>query len=164
MRELLGTSHNQQAVWYDSTVSHAATHFASDHTLKDTVKLSLGDLDLTEDSIFTEINFDHEVGMTDLVSTDETDIIIYAKRVGRDIYTRFTKSRSPQPTNTITLWLVRLPETGYELKSAWFGPTVPAFPGDERETSDSKLFWKDHALVWGKQAVIENTVTNNSPW
>lgn len=164
MRDLLATTKNEQAVWYDPVTSHAATHFSSEPGLQQSVKAVISNLDLTEDSVYTEINFDHPVGMTDLATTDETDEIIYAKRIGRDIYTRFTKSRSQLSTKTLTLWLVRLEENSYDLKSAWFGPKVPSFPGNEWETPESKPFWANHALVWGHQAVVEDTITSECPW
>lgn len=162
-KEPLGTSRDGSNIWYDRSNSHTATHFASNPTLKDRVISAIPSLELTGDNIYTEFSFDHPVGMTDLVTTDETDEILYAKRTGRDIYTRFTKSRSQSPTSTITLWLVKS-ESSYELKSVWFGYKTPPFPGDEWETPESRPFWKTHALVWGSQPIREGTETIMCPW
>lgn len=162
-QELLGTSNNGEEVWYNPAASHAATHFASNPNLRQHVVSAIKGLALTDDNIYEEIQFSQPLGMMDLVATDETDEIVYAKRLGRDIYTRFTKSRPQSPASAITLWLVKS-EGGYELKSAWFGHKTPPFPGDEWETAESKPFWESHALVWGSQAIQEGTVTTECPW
>jgi len=164
MKELFATTKNGHSIWFDSQTSHAATHFDENPELPRHIKDILSDLSPTDDGIYEEIKFDHPIGMTDLVTTDNTDDIVYARRAGREVYTRFTKSRQPVSTDTITIWLVRLPSGDYDLASAWFGTKVPSFPGDEWEVPESKEFWKTHALVWGRQATIKETETTDCPW
>lgn len=53
---------------------------------------------------------------------------------------------------------------GYLLLSAWVGPSVPPPPGDRKEWPDSRQFWETHALVFGRQAVDESSLTNICPW
>lgn len=163
-QELFAITKNGKSVWFDPHGSHAATHFTENTELPQHIKNILSGLDPTESSVYEEIKFDRPIGTTDLVVTDDTDDIIYAKRVGREVYTRFTTSRQPVSTNTITIWLVLLPNGDYNLASAWFGTKVPSWPGDKWEVPESKSFWKTHALVWGKQAIIEGTETTTCPW
>ena len=162
-RELFAVTKNCRSVWF-SPDSHAATHFTADPELSEYIKIALHDLDTNEPSVYTEIDFSRQVGYSDLVETDQTDEIIYAKRLGRLTFTRFTKNRQPIPTNFITIWLTRTNTGDYDLMSAWFGRKTPPLPGDEWETPESKPFWTNHALVWGKQAIIKGTETTSSPW
>ena len=163
-KELFAVTKNGQAVWLDSDSTHAITHFTADPLLSQHIKTALGKLEAIESSIYTTIDFDAPIGYSDLVETNNMDEIVYAKRIGRDIFTRFTKSRQPIETNMLTIWIQQNPDTSYKLKSAWFGPKVPAFPGNEWEVPESKEFWKTHALAWGKQAIIEGTETTVCPW
>lgn len=163
-KELFAVTKNGQSVWFDPKGSHAATHFLADPKLPQYIKDAIEDLEAAEPNIYTEVDCGQPIGHSDLVATDLTDEIIYAKRVGRATFTRFTKSRQPAPTNSVTIWLVRREDNDYDLMSAWFGLKTPPLPGDEWETPESKPFWANHALVWGKQAVIEGTETATCPW
>jgi len=104
------------------------------------------------------------VGLTDLVPTNDSDEIVYAKRLNRDNYTRFVANRTAVPTNFVTIVLRRDAEDSYKLWSAWVGQKTPQFPGDENETPESRPFWRAHALVWGNQEVQLNTDRKDWPW
>jgi hypothetical protein len=100
----------------------------------------------------------------DLVETDSKDEIVYAIRQNRDIYTRFVKNREPVPTSYLTVILRKDNENNYILWSTWIGRLVPMSPGNPDSTPESKLFWDKHALVFGRQPIIENTLTDKYPW
>lgn len=164
MKEMFATSKNGQQVWYDSETSHATTHFVAQPELRQHVIGAVQNTDLTDDQdVYFQYDMGRVIGTSDLVETNEDGEIIYAKRVGRDVYTRFVKNREPQPMNLISIILQKIPD-GYDLVSAWIGPKVPQFPGDPKETPDSKEFWSKHALVWGNQPIIPGTETAECPW
>jgi len=100
----------------------------------------------------------------DHVEIAEDDDIVYAKRINRDNYTKFVKNRNPPATSYFTVLLYKDGEDSYELVSAWVGRTCPSFPDDINATSDSKPFWDKHALVYGTQAIQDDTLTQISPW
>lgn len=162
-RMYVATTSNGQKVFVDTVRSHAATHLADDSGLLDLVVELLGDSEIEGENVAFEKDMGRIIGKTDLVTTDESDEIIYAKRPNRGNYTRFAKNRQPVPTQYLTVILRRIDE-GYELWSAWVGKLAPSFPGGENETPDSKVFWSSHALVWGTQAVKEGTITTKQPW
>ncbi len=163
-KELFAITKNGKSVWLDPQgSSHAITHFTADPTLLQQTKTALANLDATDSNVYTEIDLGQPIGYSDLVATNPDDEIVYAKRVGRQTFTRFTKSHQPVATHTITVWLIH-EDSSYTLLSAWFGPKTPPFPGDKWETPESKPFWNNHALVWGKQAIIEGTETTVCPW
>lgn len=163
MKELLTTSRNNQKVWYDSDTSHATNHFSATPNLKEYAIEAIKNTDLIDDDIYIQYDMSRIVGKSELVETADDDQIIYAKRVGRSIYTRFVKNREPIPMNLISIILSKVSD-GYDLFSTWVGPKVPQFPGDERETPDSKEFWSKHALIWGNQPIVSGTETTECPW
>jgi hypothetical protein len=162
--EHLCFSRNDIEVVFNSKTSHVATHFADSPLLKATVMEAIKDTDIQSDEMFFEYDSNRIIGTTDLVTTTEADNIIFAKRVNRDIYTRFTKSQSPQECSTVTISLKKFSDMKYELWSAWIGYIGPSFPGDANETANSKPYWSKHALVWGNQEIQEGTETLEQPW
>ncbi len=109
-------------------------------------------------------NMGEVVGKTDLVETDEQDEILYAMRPLRTQYSRFVKNKHSQPTNWITIDLRKSSEDEYFLYTAFVGKLTTSFPGGNYLPERSKDFWAKHALVWGAQEVIPNSVTTQCPW
>jgi hypothetical protein len=159
----IATTKNHKRVYF-RTSSHAATHLQDTPELLACVKEVLANLEPESEKIYTDHDMGREVGTTDLVETTDKDEILYVKRLNRDNYTRFVKNRTAQPTNYITIILNRDSAGEYELFSAWTGRAAPQFPGDELETAESRPFWQTHALVWGNQAVQENSEVYEWPW
>lgn len=151
-------------VVYDPLESHAATHFEDTPQLKEAVIEILGHTSIEGESMFFEHDLGRVIGTTDLVETTERDEIVYAKRVHRNTYTRFTKSQTPKDCSTVTLFLEARQNGSYKLGSAWIGYGGPSFPGDENETPESRPYWNTHALVWGRQAIRPGTETQVCPW
>jgi len=149
-----------------SDVSHAAQHFADNPALLRLVVEAIPRVDLRGGNhIELEVDFGRIIGATDGVETDETDVIVYAKRNGHEEYTPFTKSRVAQPSSLLSLSFRRQSDTAYELLSAWIGEAFsPPFPGEPGETHESRPYWSTHALVWGSQTVEPESVTSRCPW
>jgi hypothetical protein len=172
--DTIGTTQNQFfartkngiAIIYDPVRSHAATHFADTPHIIPFVKQILENTEIVTNQAIVEFDADtgQDLGNSDLVETDDADKIVYAIRKNRDHYTRFTKSRSPQPTSRIAVSLARTNDTTYNLYSAWLGPMTPPFPDSALATADSAPFWSNHALAWGNQEIQPGTETDICPW
>ncbi|HSX08362.1 MAG TPA: hypothetical protein VLG11_05705 [Candidatus Saccharimonadales bacterium] len=163
-KQTVATTKNGKLVYVDLKGSHAATHIADTPELLSLVRELLADLSLEDDNIYLDKDMGREVGLSDLVTTDEDDHIIYAKRLNRSNYTRFVQNRLAEPTRYVTVVLRKDTDGNYELWSAWIGAAAPQFPGDEHETPESRPFWQTHALVWGNQEVQPGTQVEYWPW
>lgn len=165
--EVLGNSLNGLSVLYHPTRSHTATHFNSAPHLKEVVISLLPTLELLDDVVGLDLDMDKVVGESDVVETDGLDEIVFAMRTQREDqgYVPFTKSRTSQPTNYVSIFLVRLNEDTYELSSAWFGRfESPMFPQMDNATEESIPYWSRHAFVWGSQEIIPGTERSDCPW
>ena len=155
---------NDKAVYYDDETSHAATHLTDTPQLYKLVQDFLSTQNPVEASIFMDHDAGQIVGNTDLVAVTDTDDIVYAKRLNRDNFTKFVRGLRPVATSYFTIVLYRDGSGDYELASAWIGTTCPTFPDDPKATPESKPFWDKHALVFGNQAIQEDTLTDVCPW
>jgi hypothetical protein len=155
---------NGAEVYYEDKKSHTATHLADTPQLLPLLKEFLSKQDFHEDRIFIEHDAGKIIGHTDLVEVTDKDDLVYAKRLNRNNYTKFVKNRTPPTTMYFTVLLHKDDGGNYELASTWVGRTCPSFPGDVNATSESKPFWDKHALVFGNQAIQEDTLTTICPW
>lgn len=164
-RTPLAVSRNNISVWYDPISSHAATHIKDMPNLDKLAAEVVRQTDINEPYMQFHIDFGHTVGTSDLVENSPNDEIVYAKRLNRNEYAAFNKTKGAQPSSLVTVALEMQEDGTCELVSAWIGPSdSPSFPGTERETAESKEFWAKHALVWGNQEVQPGSETINSPW
>jgi hypothetical protein len=163
--EKIGYSKNGHKVTFDPQGSHAATHFADNPGLRKIVEEALPSLVLEGLWLSFDTDMGRIIGLTDGVTTDASDEIVYAKRKGRDYYTPFTKSRPSQPSSLLATVFHRQVDGSYELVSAWIGSAIsPPFPGEPTETPESRPYWSGHALVWGTQAIEPGSETPICPW
>jgi hypothetical protein len=163
--EFLATSANGMDVFYDPISSHTATHFADTPQLKELTQDILTGTILNEDEMLFSTDMGRDVGKSDLVENDESDIVVYAKRKNRDVYTSFNKTKAPQPCSTVAIGVKRMDDHKYELTSAWIGSAdSPPFPGDKNETPESKSYWLKHSLAWGTQEIQKGTEISVCPW
>lgn len=117
-KETLATSKNGKVVYYDTQNSHAATHFAEAEGLKTYVKEVLEETDITDDNLLFDVDMGHIIGETNLVENDPDDVIVYAKRKNRDIYSSFNKTKLSQPSSLVSIILKKRQEGNYELITA----------------------------------------------
>lgn len=162
--ELLGKTKNDISVYMDENSSHARTHIADTPGLMEYALEAIPQINATNDQEYTDVNLGRVLGETDLVETQDDDDIIYAIRVGRDTPARFVKNRQRVVTSYVSLILRKREAGGYYLFSTWLGEIVPPFPVGDHATIENKEYWKKHALVWGRQAIKEGTVTKEWPW
>lgn len=161
----LAVSRNNVSVWYDPVSSHTATHIKDTPNLETLAAEVVRQTDIREQYMQFHTDFGRTVGTSDLVQNNPGDEIVYAKRLNRNEYTVFNKTRVAQPSTLVTVALEMQADGTCELVSAWIGPSdSPSFPGTERETADSKEFWRKHALVWGNQKIQPGSETTSCPW
>lgn len=111
------------------------------------------------DIIKSEIDMGRVIGVTDCVTTTQFDDIVYAKRSGRPWDSRFVMNRTPEPCSHITVVMKRNGDR-YRLLTAYIGRMAEKEPDDYSIRNDfeymkAKHFWNTHALVWGKQEVVQ---------
>lgn len=163
--EHIANSKNDKVVWFEPTDSHAATHMADTPNLRELAAEVISETVLDSDYHQLHRDLGRIVGTCDLVDNLPGDEIVYAKRLNREEYTVFNKTRPPQPSSLVTIAAKRQDDDTYELVSAWIGPSdSPSFPGTANETADSKAFWSAHSLAWGRQAIQPGTETMVCPW
>lgn len=164
-KEIMTTSKNGKVVYYDPLNSHAAAHFNEAEGLKTYVKEVLEETNITDDNLLFNVDMGHIIGETDLVENDLDDVIVYAKRRNRKIYSSFNKTKLSQPSSLVSIILGKSQNESYELVTAWIGAIdSPPFPGDEHETTGSKDYWTSHSLAWGTQEIQPDTETTECPW
>jgi hypothetical protein len=167
-RELLVTTKNTQQVYYDPVDSHAATHFEDTPQLKDLVIEALQKLELTEDKVDElPIDMGRIIGMSDGVTNNPGDEIVYGKRKNRDVYTPFNKTQGSRQSSILVVLLNRISAEAYVLETAFIGtdePSSPPFPGGVNETAESKPYWMAHSLAYGTQEIQPGTETSKCPW
>jgi hypothetical protein len=110
-----------------------------------------------------ETNLTFYVGKSDCVETDESDSIIYAKRKGRTGYTRFVLNREPIDCNSVFLVLKRT-EIGYLIITVFVGKKAGREPWDLFSTNEDVEFWENHALVFNKENIVDDSLTTECPW
>ena len=162
--ELLGYSKDNKALYLDLDSSHALTHFAKYPNLKSLVQEHISAITFDTTIIRCEIDTGKEVGLCDLVATNESDEIIYAKRPLRHTYSRFVKNRNSEPTTWFVLDIRKQRSGDYFLYTAYVGRLTPSFPGGNFLPEQSHEFWSNHALVWGSQEIETGTETTVCPW
>lgn len=116
----------------------------------------------------TELRFDQDmgrgVGHESVIETSDTDVIVYARRLHDDTYTRFVRNGTPNPTQFITVVVRQDTEDSYELMDTWIGRLNPPRPGSGSETTESKDYWSNHAYVLNGDPVQSKTITKDCPY
>lgn len=118
-----------------------------------------------------EISFDMDIGYCNLVKVDGNDEVIYAKRSGRDIYTKFVKGKEPTRTNSLMVILKRSYKNHkeYSLITMYPGNKSCKEPQDKnirtkQELIESLEFWSDKALVYDKSIIQPNSIRTRCPY
>ena len=116
----------------------------------------------------TTVRLQHDmgrnIGHSELVNTQDTDTIFFARRSKLAGYTRFVKNRKSEQTRFITIYLVRDRDGDYELTNVWIGKDYPPIPGTDNSIDGSHDFWSRHAVVYNGQSIVSNTLTKTCPY
>jgi hypothetical protein len=118
-----------------------------------------------------EIKLDMNIGYCNLVKVDENDEIIYAKRYGRDIYTKFVKKREPKVTDNLVVILNRSYTSNeeYFLVTMYSGNKSCKEPEDlniltKKELCESLEFWCDKALIYNESIIQIDSIKTYCPY
>ena len=98
----LANSKNDKRVCYDPHGSHAATHFADTPQLKELSVEIILNTALDKEEYYFDQDMGRIVGKSDLIKNEAEDVIVFAKRKNRDIYSSFNKTKAPQPCSFVT--------------------------------------------------------------
>ena len=163
---LLGISKNNISVYLTDDSKHAKTHFFHNLKLESAVKAALPHVLINQEMERIQITHFEIIGTSDLIETMPEDEIVYAIRVARTTYSRFVKNIKPSNTCFFVIDVRRDTKNPdhYFLYTAYVGTLVPSFPGGDFLPEQSLKFWSNHALAWGTQEVLPETITPTFPW
>lgn len=118
-----------------------------------------------------EIELDMDIGHCNLVEVDENDLVIYAKRFGRDIFTKFVKGKEPTRTNRLVVILKRSNKNHkeYSLITMYPGKKSCKEPQDKnirtkQELVESLEFWSDKALIYDESIIQPHSIRTSCPY
>jgi hypothetical protein len=157
-------SRNGVQVYVNLTRSPAAIRISQQPHILTLAKELLDSLKLKGPKVVIEHDFGRIIGNTDVVETGVKDTVVYAKKLRQATYCRFVRRRQMAPSQFLSMILVKDDTGNYELRDIWVGRQVPAFPGDEDATPESKLYWENHALVIDGQTLQLSTLTKTAPY
>lgn len=168
MTHLLGHTKNDLPVYVDLFKSTAAKHIAREPRLLTLATEVLASINLKTPTVHLECDMGRVIGYDFIVKTTSDEAVFYVQLVQDTVYTRFTKSSKPSPTQYISIVLQRNSEgpegVSYQVDDLWLGRLVPPRPGSAEETPESKPYWEDHAFVFGNQSIQPRTLTKTRPY
>ena len=153
MKRSLGKTADGFDAILDDNNTHVAYHLLETPDLIDLVIEALSSINTDgRDEVVVERDMGRVVGTTNLAETSDQDEIIYAKRKGRDTYSRFVKNRDVIPTQYIVV-VLRKTVDGYLLWTAMCGRLLP------QDAYDKNSKWsKMHAMVFDEHLVQKDTI------
>lgn len=141
--EILGTSKNKKII-----VNRSDSHINND--IKPLIKKALAKM-LIDSKVFQEITvrFNRNIGYTNVVELKKSDKIFYAKRIGREGYSRFVSKAQPKksPFFTIILLKSKTDANEYILITAYIGERAGPEPYDKNCLEKDKQYWMKLAFV-----------------
>lgn len=115
--------------------------------------------------------FDTPIGYSMLLETTDDDEIIYAKRLERNLYTRFIKGKEPGYSYQVMCILKKSQQVNdaYELITMYPGGNSEKEPEDlhiqdKEEMKRSLLFWRNRALIYIKENIEPGSEKDYCPY
>ena len=156
--EKLGISADGEPVFLDWLRTNVEYHLLETPDLVNLVKEVVPTISiLGEQQVVAERDLGRIVGTTNLVETTDNDEIIYAKRIGRDAYSRFARNRKPTPCSSIVV-VLRKGALGYYL---WTAMCAKLLPKDA--WIEGSQFSRTHAMAFDESLVQLDTITETRP-
>ncbi len=163
-RYVVTDSVNGREVYINLISSSAGLTIKRQPHLLQLVKEVVAKKKLVGPKVLVEQEMGRVIGNSDVVVTNEKDTIFYAQPHKKDVFSRYVKNRSVLPSSKLTIILEQDEDHNYEVVDTWVGPSIPPFPGDKDENSESKTYWETHALVVDTQVIQPKTITKTSPY
>lgn len=138
------------------------SHLYDNPELEQHLPLALERIDPDGRAFLVEtVDFNEVIGESRCVQTGPEDEIVFAQRVGRFGLSRFVVNKDPVPTSELTV-ILRKSDAGYEVITTFIGPKAEKEPWDKTADSTSTEFWRTHALVWGSEATVLDSTTDQA--
>lgn len=126
---------------------------------------------LKEDVELVEVHFEEPIGYGMLLHTTEDDEVVYAKRLERELYTRFVKGKEPTLIHQVMCILRKVSdaEDTYNLITMYPGGKSEKEPEDihildKEEMIRSLKFWKDRALIYREENIEKGSEKDYCPY
>lgn len=161
---LVDDSSDEYDIYINLISSPAGIYLSRRPYLIPVIKELLTKHQLSGKRVVIEQDMGRNIGTTDIVATEDKDIIYYAQAIKSDTYSRFIKNKYPQASSKLTIVAERNEDGDYMISDAWIGSNHPPFPGDDIETTESKSYWGTHALVHDSLAIQSKTITKECPY
>ncbi len=159
----LGYLHDGSAV-----INRPHSHIDTNNPNLDYLEDALSEIDPKDETFIVQtVTFQENIGESICVETDDEDEIVYARRHGRNGYTRFVKNKAAEKTKEITVVLKKdeyAKDPTYILITAFAGPKAEPEPWDKKATTQSRIFWDSHALIFDTEMIIEGSEQKDCPW
>lgn len=161
---IIGLSANGKQVYANLTRKSLEESVSRNPRLLGLVATAVNALALSGKTVTISHDMGHNIGYSEILKTQEKDTIFYAQTSKLPVYTRFVKLREAEKSSTITLQL-HVDEVGdYQLTNVWIGADYPPKPSTEISSSQSKDYWKSHAIVFNGQSLLASTITKVCPY
>ncbi|HZM64205.1 MAG TPA: hypothetical protein VFB59_03670 [Candidatus Saccharimonadales bacterium] len=164
MKHPIGQTRNGMSVYVDLISSPSAKRIAQHPQYLVLAKEMLAQIKVRGAEAVIEHDMGRLIGYDFVVTTTDKDTVFYGRLIKDTIYTRFTKNGKPLSTNHLTVKLRQVGTKNYELSDIWIGHSNPPRPGSDNETTESKVYWSNHAFVLDGQPIESQTITKICPY
>ncbi|OAA87794.1 hypothetical protein [Clostridium ljungdahlii] len=118
-----------------------------------------------------KIEFEYNIGYCKCIQTKPEDEIVFAKRTGREIYSRLVKNRRAELVKSIVFILNKNRNNDEEYFLITAFPASQSFkePEDLNIKSKNELkeclqFWKGHALIYDENIIDIDSIKDYCPY
>lgn len=164
MKHPIGSTKNDYLVFVDLIHSQAAKKISAQPQLLMLIKEAIKSHSPSKNIVEIEHDMGRSVGYDFTIEISEKDTVFFAKLLKASTFTPFVKNGAPLNTSSLSIVLGKSETNEYMLMDAWIGSMSPALPGSDNETSDSKTYWTNHAVVYTNQAIQTSSLTKVSPY
>ncbi|MDY4544815.1 MAG: hypothetical protein SPE00_05840 [Bacilli bacterium] len=125
---------------------------------------------LDKEFISIQYDFKRIVGISGVIDVNKYDDVVYAKRIGRKIYSKFVRNITEGIETSKVIFILRK-----NIDREYF--LITMFPGEmsEREPEDKNIntfeelmqslnFWKNKAFIWKEKIIDLDTITYECPY
>lgn len=162
MREFLTTSNNNQPVYVDVEKTNLALHIVENPDLLTYIKEAIEQREVIGKKVALEVDLGRTIGTTSMVEVSDEDEVVYAKRIGRERYSKFVKNRDLVPTSWVVAILFK-DQDCYLVWSGWCGRLLPQEPDGSGGTRTSREFDQTHAMVYDPNIIQMDTLCTYPP-
>lgn len=121
---------------------------------------------LEDDFCKITFNFNRAIGINTVINTEVNEKVIYAKRIGRDVYSKFVKREELGAKTSKVVFILnknKKAEYSYFLITMFPGEECEKEPEDKSIKDISELekclnFWRNRAFIYDERLIDVNTI------